>query len=51
MAGTITGDCSKLEVASAQRGDPWTEAVISDRLADVELIDLHPCSSYLSIAM
>ena len=32
---------AKLEVASLQFRHPWAEMVIADRLADVELVDLH----------
>jgi len=39
MAGTVTSDCPKFEIASMQAGDARTEMVISYRLADVELVD------------
>jgi hypothetical protein len=38
---TVAGDSAQVEVAGFQRPDAWAEMVISDRFADVELIDLY----------
>jgi hypothetical protein len=41
MTGTVARDGAQFEITNFQRRDPWAEMVISDRFADVELIDPH----------
>ena len=41
MARAITGDRAQIEVASFQCRDVRADIVFSDRLADVELVDLY----------
>jgi hypothetical protein len=41
VAETVARNCTQIEVPSVQGRDAWGDIVIADRLADVELVDLH----------